>query len=233
MAVVPHWPANLRPQSILFEQDIPSSSGGVSQSGEEDIVVSSSGRWRARATFKLVHDAGGKRVLSARAIKAYMKGRSNPVLLGPYDDCLSPGALDGGYANGTVGGISHGDGTSFGDGTRYVQGRTFAALTLAASLYASSIEITMTAGLQPQPGQYFGIGEQELYWIASAAFAGDPNRWTLGIWPTLRNDHALGVEANFDNPTCRMRLASDNSGELEFRRLHRAMATFDFVEALT
>jgi hypothetical protein len=164
---------------------------------------------------------------------AFMKGRANSIYIGPYDEGMSPGALAGGFATNTIGGIPHGDGSFFSDGSGYSQGRTTAVFAANAAMGDLSAQVALTPGTTPQPGHYFGIENNQLYLIDGAEYVpGGTNVWRVTFWPSLRADyHAFGIELNFDTPTCEMRMANDASGELDFSRGRRAEMTIELVEA--
>lgn len=227
------WPATLLPARIMFHPDLPSGSGGVSGIGAEQVVQSSAGRWRAEASFKiglsLIGARSRDRILAARAMTAWMKGKSNVIFFGPYDDSNAPSALAG-SGNGVITGIPHSDTTLFSDGTGYSQLRTSAHPYSAAAKGASTMEITtVTAGHRVDAGQYFGFNDDELYLIDSVV---QSNGWVCTFWPPLRKAHLTTDCVNFDNPTCAMRAAADDTGQIAFERMFRGEKSLSLVEAL-
>lgn len=173
-------------------------------------------------------------MLAARAMIAFLKGKTNHVYIGPYDHGNSPGALLGGYSTNTEDEIPHSDNSLFSDGTGYSEGVTFATFyTASPSMGDLSAFVNLATGQEPQPGQYFGIGDDELYLIDGATFVGSPNVWEITFWPSLRADHdAYTEELNFDYPTCEMRLASDDGYTLDMDRLNASASQIELVEAL-
>jgi hypothetical protein len=200
----------------MFQPDVPSSSGGVSLGGFEQVVFASAGRWKARMQFNVRVQAAAsvplahKRILDARQVVAFARGKSNGFLIGPYDTPHTPQGLNPAGGTPTV------------------------TLSAAASAGALSVNLTsanaafMSAG--PTPGQYFGLNSgAELYLIDSATLNGF-GTWTTTFWPVLRSAYSIGAVANFTNPTCLMRFASDDTGALDFDNMFRADWQIDFVE---
>jgi hypothetical protein len=230
------WPENVLPSKVMFHPDIPSASGGPSFGGQEQVVFSSAGRWKASLTMSLWRTVSGlvpaTRILAARAMVAYLKGRSNTVYMGVFDETYSPSALAGdGY--GLITGIMHSDGTLFSDGSGYAQYATPALLAANASQGDMAAVITLLkSDQQVQAGQYFGFGASELYLINSCVADAVSGNWDVQFWPPLRSAHSAGETVNFDTPTCEMRLANDDSGQLSFGPNMSADQSLDLVEAL-
>lgn len=212
------WPRSLIPVSVSFHPQIPSRSGGLSVTGDEQIVVSNAGRWSAKLSFNIGHGHHATRplgrkqdsVLAWRAMLARAEGRSFSFLIGPYDTNNAPAAVAGEQVGPFD--IPHDDDTLFSDGVGYDQFATPAHIYSAASLGATSIVVVMEAGHEPEAGQYFGIGNR-LYLIKRAVETSTPDRWTLTFWPPLRADVEGGDVVNFDNPVCEMRFAADDVGQ--------------------
>lgn len=231
-----HWPGDvLKPAAVLFYPDAPSASAGPSFSGAEQVVFSSSGRWHAKMTM-LVRLArvpvvmSRERVLSARAIVAYLKGRSNTIYIGPFDGYNAPSPVAGGVKGFVK--TKHSDGTGFSDGSSYRQYASPAVLTgtVAAGVLACSISL-LNSAQSVNAGQYFGLGDSELYLIDSVVNAGG-GVFNVTFWPTLRSNHAASEVVNFDDPTCEMRLAADASAQLNFAPGFVADQEIEMVEAL-
>lgn len=225
-----YWPGTLVPSSVLFHPNIPSASGGPSITGSEQIVFSSAGRWRAKINLKVVSSQSRKKLLSARALLAHLKGRSNTVFVPVYDDSNAPSPLAGGQSGYLI--EPHDDGSFFNDGAGYSLPTSRASLISGVSAGSMSIAVGMLDSSQePQAGQYFGFGNSELYLIDTSIQNSD-GTWTLTFWPTLRNDHATTEEPNFTHPTCEMRLLSDDSGELSLEAMYVGEQTLEFIEAV-
>jgi hypothetical protein len=227
------WPDNVLPSQAMFHPDIPSTSGGPSFGGQEQVVFSSAGRWKASLTMSVKRSFGVNpraRILAARAMVAYLKGRSNTVYIRLYDEANSPASLAG-DGQGLITGILHSDGSAFSDGSSYAQFRTPAVLAAAAAEGDLAATITLLKGNQTiQAGQYFGFGPGEGYLINSA-IADGPN-FDVKFWPPLRSAHAVTEDVNFDTPSVEMRQAKDDSGQLSFTAGFSADQSLDLIEAL-
>lgn len=218
----------------MFGVDSPSRSGGQSIGGFEQVVASSAGRWRATMTFDIFRGGSNdaKRLLYWRWFLAHMQGRSNSIVIGPFDEGNTPAALNGETAPSP---LPHDDDTYFDDGTGYAQ-TLVSAHTGNAALGDTSVLVNVLSGHQPQPGQYFSVNNR-MHMIRSAALYEPllegfvPAYWTLGIWPPVREDWEDGTWAEFDNPVCIMRLASDNSGDLPLKTTYIGEATIELVES--
>lgn len=200
------WPSSLLPARVMFHPEIPSASGGPSFTGFEQPVISSAGRWKARLTFPIKVAVGAsprRRILAARQMVAFMKGRANAIQIGPFDENTPP------FITGTGGSTT---------------------ATLAASVAVDALTANVTSNKTISAGMYFGIGTDELYLIDSVIGSAP---FILTFWPPMRAAHSSGVSVNFDTPTCLMRNATDDSGMLEFTRGSRAEQTLDLVEALS
>jgi hypothetical protein len=213
------WPALLTPRSIEFMFDSRSRSGGPTLTGVEQIVGSSGGLWRARlVSIPVVSDVKRK---VWRALEAQIQGRTNEVLV-PVFNIDNPGLV--------IGGITHSDGSTFSDDTGYSQSEVTAEFSSAAALRATEITLTVTNGTI-EPGHYFSVGLGRLYTVAALVSEAGSNV-TVNIWPPLREAALQGAPAEFCNPTCRMRLASDDGMKAEFELGRFASPSVDFVEAL-
>lgn len=232
------WPSPiLLPTQVTFHPDIPSASGGPAFGGREQVVFSSAGRWSAQLTMRVSRRVAGAaggardRILAARAMVAYLKGRSNTVYMPVYDEADAPSALAGGPM-GEIGGIAHSDGTLFDDSTAYNQLVTPAQLASPAAAGALCAVITLfNSSHMVGAGQYFGLGQSELYLIDSVVDDGNGS-FNVTFWPPLRSAHNANEDVNFDRPTCEMRLAADNSGALAFPLGMSTDMQLQLVEAL-
>lgn len=231
------WPLNMKPGEVMFHPNQVSRSGGRSVSGQEQVVVSSAGFWRAKLIFNtLQRERQAKRSnlhMTWRAMLAILEGRSNRVLIGPYDDANTPDKLSGiSYAALT----SFSDGTTFSDGSEFSQFGTPAEVGAAVSRGAMTLTANMIGSHVPQPGQYFGTYDR-LYLIKRATllpYNSPPShpQYNLLFWPPLRADLPIGYTLNFDTPVCDMRFATDETGELAIRRHNSSQSTIDMVEVL-
>lgn len=201
-----------------------SRSGGLSIMGQEQVVASSSETWRAKLTAGLRRQ---EQVLRYRSIMAQSRGRVGiwkvPVCAGfqvfntsdfsdDFSSDFSPGRgpiVDIDPAVALVAGTVSGS---------FLRG-------------ATSVNMLMTNPpfYPPLAGQYFSIGDY-LYLIASSTATGGVNHYQLTFAPSLRANANDGAAVDFSRPSCLMRLASDDDGQLELESLRFADVTLNFVE---
>lgn len=179
------------------------------------MVQSDAGRWRAAIEFPPMKSNTKARLW--RAMLAYMQGRANAILIGPYDTSNVPGVLAG---TADPNPVYHSDGSGFSDGSAYYQAMTPAEVVGAVASGATSMTIDMLAGHDIEPGHYFSVIDR-LYIIRAAEEDADTSdRWIVNVWPPVREAIAAGAIADFDRPLCRMRMENDDTGRLNFRFDH-------------
>lgn len=220
------WPDILRPKSVMFDLDGPSRSGGASTSGAERIVWAGSVRWKATMSFQVWGSPSAPDLILAwRAIKAQTLGRVGHILIGPHD-WMTPAHLDG---RSTTFRSPHSDGTPHSDGSLYRQPSSTAVVTADMPLRSSSVSITPVEDWPPRAGQYFGIGADQLYLIASVRQTA-ADAYVLAFAPPLRASIAAGDLLDFEDPRARMRFASDDTGALQIDAPWMATPSLDLVE---
>jgi hypothetical protein len=193
----------------MFARRNLSRSGGLTLSGIEQVVQSSSDFWEASLTLKLRRY---EQVKAYRAIQALNFGRSGEWLIP---------ALGGFEFE-----LSFGDdfGDDFTSGTPAIS----AHVTSAMGIGGRVLHFTMDNPIYvPHAGDYFGIGDR-LYLIG--AISGSGGTYTVDHAPGLRIDALVGTMMNFSSPCCRMRLAQDNIGQMNLDLLRFADVSLSFVE---
>lgn len=230
------WPPLLKTESLVFAPSLQSKSGGITTTGNEQVVVSSAGRWVASAVFFVGHYIGGTRaqdsVILWRAMLARLQGRSNPVLFGPSDSGNTPASVAGTSYGGQT---TFDDGATFDDGTEFDQAQTPALVVGNQPNGSTSVVVDMLAGHSPEPGQYFSVSER-MFLINTAELSDDQmtgevsRRWNLTFWPPVREPLIDGTVAEFDDPVCKMRFAADNTAALQMKALYQSSPSADFVE---
>lgn len=222
------FPPALLPSSVTFHPESLSRSGGRSLTGSEQVVSSGAGRWRASMTFAI---KGAASVQSYRAMLAALQGRTNTILVSPFDpyrptdangrrlSIVAAASLDGDYLF---------DQTGFGQDDETV----IASVNAGAALRATELAMDLVDIEGPRPGQYFGIGEH-LYIVTAAWQEAPADPLSVRFWPPLREAVYAADRIILDRPVCRMRLASDDGGELAVERLLNTVLTtsLDFTEA--
>jgi hypothetical protein len=219
------WPPRLKPTNVSFRLDSPSRSGGQSVLGNEQIVVSGAGRWKATVDLVLRKEED---ILSCRALLAQLQGRAGEVLV-PAFDGFRPRDAEGQMFNDKI--VAPLSDTALFDLTGF--GQTIApAATLAAdaAINATDIAVDLADGEGPRPGQYVGIGER-LY-IARFVWKDTADGQTnIRLFPKLRAPASSGSAVILDKPVCTMRLASDDSGAMTLNLRRFSSVTLEFIEA--
>lgn len=223
------FPASMLPTDGGFAPMVKSLSGGQSLAGVEQVVSQFNDRWKASFVFNVNSTAT---VMTARAFIIAMRGRSGSVLLPVFDLSRAPWAVS---AAGVV--LSPAtqrhrklDGTPYADPANFNDTLISAQLAAAALLGDMLISVQMVTGSTPQPGHYFSIGTR-LYMITSVSGTGP---FGVGIWPSLRDDAALGAAVNFSSPACEMRFTTDAEGSATLSAMSQmrfGSITLNFDEA--
>lgn len=225
------WPPALRFSEVMLELRGLTRTGGQTFSGIEQVVGSPAARWVGTMTVPIADRRYGRpehqdAVLAWRWMKA--GGRASTILV-PAKDGRGPAhrarIVPCGYA------VSHDDGAMFSDGSGFGQTFTGATLAEAASMNATQIRINLPAGLELLPGMRFSMPGGRLHEIvdlidqAGTIWTVQAGPWTWAAWPA-------GTPLEFDQPLCRMRLASDEAGSLSLSLNRFSTPTIEFVEAL-
>ena len=219
------WPIGiLKPQSVTFEIAARTLAGPSSVSGVTQVVASDAGIWKATFTNVILNTRNREQVLVFRALAALLEGRMNPVLV-PLCRAYQPYAPEW---QGFYEPVPHSDDSPFSDGSEY-QG-TVIGVTLASNIpvRGPTANVTITLAHEIQPGQHFSIGGR-LYRIRTVTPTG-PNSATITFRPPAREAATIGTELEFDNPVCRMRLASDGELDLQLARGTWTYPTVNFIE---
>jgi len=210
----------LKPRS--FRLDIVGAviSGGLTQSGQQQVVnATGGGLWSLQMDFN--------RFTTAQQLDAWRKiqygslGGVVDVNIAVCDVRQSPvvkGAL-----------TPHSDLTPFSDMSLYSSPDFSAVLAANAPLRATSARM-ITTPPDAEPFGFFslpyGDGLHELHFITSAVMVGD--EWEVTFVPPLRAAHVEAEEATFGHPLCTMRLAQQDSMTMatEYGRFGTGQAAF-------
>lgn len=205
--------------------------GGTSISGRTQIGATDAGIWAYDLAGIPVVDRDT--VLTWRAIAVLLEGRLRSIdvplegfegMFAPYAQGLNYGAL--------LAEVPHDDESWFDDGAGYVGG--IADVTLAAGAALRATSATVTIGYAPtlQPGQIFSIDHATKgpRWYQVRSFDADTSALTFR--PPLREAATAGDRLDFDRPTCRMRLASDDAMATSIRQPVQSFPSVSFVEDL-
>ncbi|BCH32642.1 hypothetical protein MesoLjLc_45720 [Mesorhizobium sp. L-8-10] len=193
-----------------------------SVSGKAQVVATDAGIWKV--TFGQVVVNNRQRVLAWRAIDNLLEGRLGKILV-PFCRAYQPVPTN----DGLLEAVPHSDDTPFSDGTEY-QGVAM-SVRLSGAVAARAVSASITAdGGTIEPGQHFSIGER-LYRVRTIVYHTTTTA-TITFRPPLREAAGAGAEMDFDDPVCRMRLASDDAMDLELALRRFGTPTVNFVEDL-
>lgn len=217
-----HWPVHaLAPKDVAFDISPRSLASPSSVSGFGQAVASDAGIWKATLGGVIIRRR--EHTLAWRAIDNLLEGRLNPILV----------PLCRGYQPVPTGGEAlyrpapHSDDGLFDDATGYI-GRVIDVKTVGSmALRAVSGTVSVSYAGRIEPGQHFSAGER-LYRVRS--FNADTGAITFR--PPLREAVPSGANLEFDDPVCRMRLATDDAMNLELTLRRFGNPTVNFIEDL-
>ncbi len=228
------WPrAGLVPrQPPRFNPAPRTASGGMNVRGNGQVVASDAGCWVATFSNFVVHQKQGeKKILLWDAIAGLAEGRLNALLMPvdvrgrrPLPDGVSDDLID--YPTG----VPHSDGAAFSDGSLYEQSWIGVTVSADAALRAVTLQLTKVACGEIEPGMRFSIGERMYQVKKVVSQSGGSCEVTVNF--PLREAVSAGAECNFDNPVCKMRLATDTEMDLELEIGRHGSPTINLVEYL-
>lgn len=143
------------------------------------------------------------RVLAAQAIQGLAMQGTAAFRVWRAPGIRSPGA-------GSVSGVPFSDGSPFSDGTLFAGVSMAATIATAADLYAAVVEISVD-GAQIQAGQEFTVYDPDARWRMHRilrVLETDGAVSTVEITPPLRFDAPAGLDVDFENPSCTMRMTN-------------------------
>jgi hypothetical protein len=235
------WDCSALPfQSVEFTRRNLSRSGGLTLSGIEQVVQSSSDFWAANVTVKI---RKWDQILAYRALQAQSYGRATewvipvPISAGifvqtrivirsateaSFSEEFSPEFTDDDIRT-TVINIPYPNITGTLSATA-LRGATSINFTMNASALSNP---SPTKNYVPVPGTYFSIGSR-LYVLATVTKTGSGYTGTFS--PKLRSIANIGATIDFSKPKCLMRLAQDNIGQMNLDMLKFADVSLSFVE---
>ncbi|MBD8902790.1 hypothetical protein [Methylobacterium bullatum] len=208
-----------------------SRSGGQTISGQEQVVISPAGRWKATVTIPITDRRYGplERQDAVLAFRWIVSGGRAATIMVPHRDGRGPAHRARIVPCG--GSVPHSDGTPHSDDTEYAQEFTGAVLNAVAAMNATQITVTLATGLRMLPGMRFSLPDGRMHEIADIVGFNGANLWTVIIGPWLRADYPAGTPLNFDRAVCRMRLATDEGAALSLSLNRFGTPSLEFVEA--
>lgn len=219
------WPINaLAPRDVAFDIASRSIRAPATISGFSQVVASDAGIWKATLANIRVH--GRENVLAFRAIANLLEGQANPILI-PLCRGYQP-IPEGAVEAGLYDEVPHDDESFFDDDSGYIGQviRVLAAGHVAARAVSMPISIAYAGTIEP--GQHFSIGER-LYRVRTVTYETSSTA-TMTFRPPLREEVTAWTELNFDNPVCRMRLASDQEMDLMLQLRKSSSPTVNLIE---
>jgi hypothetical protein len=220
-------PRSLGIASIGWQLANVSRGGGVTLSGQEQVVLSPAARWTASVTFNVFSGRESVAALVYRSI--VRRGRAGSVLV-PETDTRGPGQQAGLVLKKR--GIPHSDGTTFSDGTGYKSTLSVATLVGSGRLNATTLTIALSAPLTLSPGMRFSTPDYRLHEIDQVIGRDGAGNWQVSVLPWLRADYPAGTRLEFDEPCCRMRPATDQTGQLIIKQRSLSNPAVEFTEAV-
>lgn len=219
-----------KPISGGFRLENPSRSGGAAFNGAEQNVFSLAMRWRAKWTIPIRTNA---EVLAARALSAKLQGKAGVLLVPFFDGKRVSWPIDewGRLLNPAQTRRRQLDGTAYEDPEVPDDSEIEANVIGNTAIRATSIEVEISQGGVPLPGQYFGLRGERGYLIKSVTPLLSPPGYTLTFVPPLRDDADDADSVNFTRPVCMMNQVSDDQGIAELEQLRFATLDLEFVEA--
>lgn len=217
------WPEKvLRAQNVAFNIAPRSLSSSPAISGAVQVVASDAGIWKA--TFSNVIVRNRQHVLAFRGISTILEGRLGRILV-PL--CRGYQPLLRGWQS-LYDPVAHSDGALFSDGSGYAGSVIDVRLAGSVAVRAVSANVDIAVADYLQPGQNFSIGER-LYRLRTVNYT-STTRAAITFRPPMREAAGLGDRLEFDDPVCRMRLASDTEMDLELALRRFGAPTVNFVE---
>lgn len=203
------WPETvLRPQTVAFDIAPRSIAGGASVAGNTQVVSSGAGIWVTQFNNVVVNNR--QSVIAWRAVQTLLEGRVGTILVPRCSD-YQPIYGDSNDL-GLVSAVPHSDGTYFSDDAGYIGSGSSVTASAGAAVGATSMSFAIAYAGTIQPGQDFSIGER-MYRLKTVTYT-SASAASVTFSPPLRDAVVSGDIVEFDDPVCRMRLASDNEMDL-------------------
>lgn len=218
----PLWPIDvLSPRNLTLDIASRSLAAPSSVSGVSQVVSSDAGIWKV--TYDAVPVFDEQRVKAWRAIANLLEGRLGSILV-PITQFYQPVPAG---SEPLYQPVPHSDDSFFDDDTGYV-GRVIDVVTVGSmALRAVSGTVAVNYAGQIEPGQHFSVGER-LYRVRSF----NPDTGAITFRPPLRESVPSGTNLEFDDPVCRMRLATDSEMDLPLDLGRFSFPSVNFIEDL-
>lgn len=221
------WPEKvLRPKTFSLDLAARNLSAPASISGTSQVVSSGAGIWKAKLGEIAV--ASDNAVKCFRAIAGLLDGQAGAVLIPAYRT-FNP-MPEGAEELGLYDPVPFDDDAFFDDGTGFVSRVIDVQLTGAIIKGATSATIAINVAGQIEPSHRFSLGER-LYQIRTITYS-SPTAAAITFSPPAREAASAGDNLEFDDPVCKMRLATDAEMDIELQLNQYAFPSVNLVEAL-
>jgi hypothetical protein len=218
------WPCGLlTPTNVAWNIAPRTLAAPASVSGLTQVVATDAGIWVAK--FDAIPVKSRDAILTFRAIATLLEGRLGQVLV---PRCAAWGPRATGTDSDLLDMVPHSDETFFSDDTGYVGRANSIHAAAPAAVRATGITVTIIYGGLIEPGQDFSIGER-MYRVRTVTYV-NATTATLTFRPPLREAVTTGTALEFDDPICRMRLASDDAMNLDLAMHKYGVPTVTFLE---
>lgn len=177
----------------------------ASVAGRSQVSSSNAGIWTMTLGGIAIRNENQRKVWNA--LEILLEGILNPVLV-PMCRGDQPYTSAADYVT-----VPHDDLMPFDDDTEYV-GTVIDVTSGGAAIGATSMTVTINSAGTLIPGNGFSFGDGEFHKIRTI------DGTAMTFRPPLRATLLAGTSLEFDDPVCRMRLASDRemSVDLDLRR---------------
>lgn len=221
------WPCKLLvPQNVAWDIASRTLAAPASVSGLTQVVATDAGIWKA--TYDQVIIRNREQVLAFRAIATLLEGRIGAIVV-PRCHAYQP--LPDGFTGGLYDQVPHSDEALHSDNSGYViDASTSVELTGIINPRDTTATIRINYGGRIEPGQDFSIG-QRMYRIRTVTYTSATNA-TITFRPPAREKTLANDPLEFDEPVCRMRLATDSAMDLDLAMHRFGSPTVTFLEDL-
>jgi len=206
----------------MFARKNFSRSGGLTITGIEQVIQSSTDFWTARIAFSIRRP---EEVLLYRSLQAQNWGRSGEWIIPVCQTGIpaDPPAYDVSWSDDWA------EDFSIGPPPPIIPPGEGGLVTVAGLIGARSFTVGFEdPAFTPLPGMYFSIGNR-LYLIGTVTPAGT-RAFALTFAPGLRVAAPINTVVEFTSARCLMRLAEDDAGQMDLDMLRFADIQLNFVE---
>lgn len=219
------WPVSvLPPRRVSFDIAPRTLAAPANIYGVGQVVSQDAGIWRA--TFGDIYVRGRFPVVMFRGIATELEGRLGKIIV-PLCRSYQPASLEA-IEGGILTAVPHSDETFFSDDAGYVGETVSVVLVGAVAARATAMSVNIVFGGTLMPGHHFSVGDR-LYRIKTVTYTSGTTA-NITVRPPVREAIADGTSLDFEQPVCRMRLATDTEMDLELALRREGNPTVNFIE---